>query len=85
LSTSRSLAEQESLRRAASNDADLTEKLVLNQYLQGQVAYTNVVTAQVAALNARQTLSQLLSSRQSAAVALIQALGGGWHASGAGG
>jgi outer membrane protein TolC len=38
----------------------------------------------VTALNARQTLSQLMSSRQAAAVALIQAMGGGWHAAGGG-
>ena len=42
--------------------------------------YTTVVIAQVTALNARQTLSQLISSQQAAAVGLIQALGGGWHA-----
>jgi len=41
-----------------------------------------VVAAQVSALGARQTLSQLMSSRQAAAVALIQAMGGGWHAPG---
>ena len=80
LATSRSLAEQENQRRAASADADRTEQLVLNQYRQGQVPYTSVVTAQVTALGARQTLSQLMSSRQAAAVALIQAMGGGWHA-----
>jgi NodT family efflux transporter outer membrane factor (OMF) lipoprotein len=80
LSTIRSLAEQEASRRAASADADRTEQLTLNQYLQGQVPYTTVVTVQVTALSARQTLSQLMASRQAAAVALIQALGGGWHA-----
>jgi NodT family efflux transporter outer membrane factor (OMF) lipoprotein len=83
LATSRSLAEQESQRRAASADADRTEQLTLNQYLQAQVPYTSVVTAQVTALSARQTLSQLMSSRQAAAIALIQAMGGGWHAPGA--
>jgi outer membrane protein TolC len=80
LATSRSLAEQQGQRRAASADADRFEQLTLNQYLQGQVPYTSVVTAQVTALSARQTLSQLMSSRQAAAIALIQALGGGWHA-----
>lgn len=83
LATSRSLAEQEGLRRAASADADLTEKLTTNQYLQGQVPYTSVVAAQVTALSARQTLSQLLASRQASAIALIQALGGGWKVSAA--
>jgi NodT family efflux transporter outer membrane factor (OMF) lipoprotein len=79
LSTIRSLADQEANRRAASADADRTEQLTLNQYLQGQVPYTTVVTAQVTAFSARQTLSQLMSSRQAAAIALIQAMGGGWH------
>ena len=39
-----------------------------------------MVTAQVSALNARRTLLQLQVNRQTAAVALIQALGGGWQA-----
>jgi len=34
----------------------------------------------VTALNARQALSQLMSSRQAAAIPLIEALGGGWQA-----
>lgn len=80
LATIRSLAGQVDLRREASADADRAEQLTLNQYLQGQVPYTSVVTAQVTALSARQTLSQLTASRQAAAIALIQALGGGWHA-----
>lgn len=80
LATIRALAEQDGQRRAASADADRTEQLTLNQYRQGQVPYTSVVAAQVTALGARQTLSQLMSSRQAAAIALISALGGGWHA-----
>ena len=83
LATSRSLAEQEDQRRAASEAADRTEQLTLNQYQQGLVPYTSVVTAQVTALSSRQALLQLMSSRQAAAIALIQALGGGWRASGA--
>jgi outer membrane protein TolC len=38
-----------------------------------------VVTAQVTAHNARRAVAQALSDRQVAAVALIQALGGGWR------
>ncbi|HEY4067299.1 MAG TPA: efflux transporter outer membrane subunit [Burkholderiaceae bacterium] len=79
LSTIHSLADQAESRRAASAAADLTEQQLLNQYRAGLVAYTNVVTAQASALSARQTLSQLASSRQAAAIGLIQALGGGWH------
>ena len=58
--------------------AQLTEQQLLNRYQQGQVAYTDVVTAQASALSARRTLAQLIDSRQAASVALIQALGGGW-------
>ena len=80
LSSLRSLAEQASLRRAASEAADLTEQQLLNRYKAGQVSYTDVVTAQASALSARRTVSQLAANRQAAAIALIQALGGGWHA-----
>jgi NodT family efflux transporter outer membrane factor (OMF) lipoprotein len=80
LSATRTLAEQAALRRAASEAADLTEQQLLNRYQAGQVSYTDVVTAQASALNARRTLAQLAASRQAAAIALIQALGGGWHA-----
>jgi NodT family efflux transporter outer membrane factor (OMF) lipoprotein len=79
LSTLHALAEEEGARRAASEAADRTEQLTMNQYLQGQISYTTVVTAQVTALSARQALSQLVASRQAAAIALIQALGGGWQ------
>jgi outer membrane protein TolC len=54
--------------------------MMLNQYREGQVAYTNVVTAQAAALTARRTLVQATGQRQTTAVALVQALGGGWAA-----
>jgi NodT family efflux transporter outer membrane factor (OMF) lipoprotein len=80
LSTSRALGDQEGLRRKASQAADLTEQQLLNRYRAGQVAYTDVVTAQASALSARRTLVQLQSSQQASAIALIQALGGGWHA-----
>lgn len=80
LSASRALAEQAGLRRAASEAADLTEQQLLNRYQAGQVSYTDVVSAQASALSARRTLAQVAASRQASAVALIQALGGGWHA-----
>jgi NodT family efflux transporter outer membrane factor (OMF) lipoprotein len=76
----RSLTEQAEFRREASRAADLTETQLLNQYKEGQVAYTDVIIAQAAALNARQTLSQLSATQLTNAVALIQALGGGWQA-----
>ena len=81
LSAARSLAEQEQRRREASAAADLTEQQLLNRYQAGQVSFTDVVTAQASALNARRSVAQLAASRQNAAVGLIQALGGGWQAS----
>lgn len=83
LSTTRTLAAQETLRREASTAADDVERQVLNRYRSGQVSYTDVVTAQVSALSARRALLQLLANRQTTSVALIQALGGGWQAGGA--
>jgi NodT family efflux transporter outer membrane factor (OMF) lipoprotein len=79
LAASRVLALQLELRRAASAAADQAEQQVLNRYRAGQVGYTEVVTAQATALQARRTLAQLQADRQVVAVALIQALGGGWQ------
>lgn len=78
LVAARVLARQEALRRQAATAAEQVQAQVQNRYLAGQVSYTEVVTAQGTALNARRALAQLLSDRQVAAVALIQALGGGW-------
>jgi outer membrane protein TolC len=78
LVTLRILGQQQGLRAEASRGADLVEQQVLNRYQAGQVSYTEVINAQATALNARRALVQLQSDRQTAAVALIQALGGGW-------
>nr|WP_245965555.1 efflux transporter outer membrane subunit [Pseudorhodoferax soli] len=80
LSATAALAEQEGLRRAASQAADRTEQQMLNRYRAGQVGYSEVVSAQASALSARRTLAQVQLARQTAAVSLIQALGGGWEA-----
>ncbi len=80
LTASATLAQQEGLRREASAAADKTEQQLLNRYRAGQVSYTDVVTAQAAALNARRTLVQLQVNRQTTAIALVQAMGGGWQA-----
>lgn len=79
LSATRALADQLELRKQASSAADQVEQQMLNRYNAGQVAYTDVVTAQVTALSARRSLVQAQADRQTTAVALIQALGGGWH------
>ncbi|MDB5730773.1 MAG: efflux system, outer rane lipoprotein NodT family, partial [Variovorax sp.] len=72
------LAQQEELLRQASVAADLVEQQIQNRYRAAQVSYTDVVTAQATALAARRALAQVRLNRQVAAVALIQALGGGW-------
>jgi NodT family efflux transporter outer membrane factor (OMF) lipoprotein len=80
LTATRVLAQQQELRRQASEAADLVEQQIMNRYRAGQVGYTEVVQAQVTALNARRSLVQVQSDRQTVAVSLIQSLGGGWHA-----
>lgn len=78
LVASRILQQQLALREEASRAADLVEQQVLNRYQAGQVSFTEVVNAQVTAANARRALSQAIADRNVAAVALINALGGGW-------
>ncbi len=80
LSATRVLVVQQDLRRQASDAADQVEQQVFNRYRSGQVGYTEVITAQATALSARRALVQALADRQTTAVALIQALGGGWQA-----
>jgi NodT family efflux transporter outer membrane factor (OMF) lipoprotein len=75
----RVLQTQYALRQSASAAADAAERMVNNRYQAGQVSYVEVVTAQTAAYAARRTLAQTAAQRQTAAVALIQALGGGWQ------
>jgi NodT family efflux transporter outer membrane factor (OMF) lipoprotein len=72
------LERQYELRKQASVAADEAEQLTLNQYRAGLVDYTNVVSVQATAFNARTTLAQAMRDRQTTTVALIQALGGAW-------
>ena len=53
----------------------------LNQYKAGTVSYLNVVTAQTALLNEERNAVGIQARRLAAVVALIRALGGGWHES----
>ncbi|WP_293907432.1 efflux transporter outer membrane subunit [Phenylobacterium sp.] len=79
LVASRVLDTQYALRREASTAADAAEAMVNNRYQAGQVSYVEVFTAQTAAYAARRALAQAQAQRQTTAVALIQALGGGWR------
>jgi NodT family efflux transporter outer membrane factor (OMF) lipoprotein len=78
LVASRILQSQLVLRQDAAQAATLAEQQVINRYQAGQVSYTDVVTAQVTAANARRAVAQALSDRDVAAVGLISAMGGGW-------
>jgi outer membrane protein TolC len=78
LTATRVLAQEEGFRRQASQAADEAEAQLRNRYREGQVDYSQVVLTQAAALNARRALVQAQANRQTTAVALIQALGGGW-------
>ncbi|GAB2864344.1 efflux transporter outer membrane subunit [Pseudoduganella ginsengisoli] len=80
LAASRILEQQQALRASASAAADQVEQQMVNRYRAGQVSYTEVVQAQATALSARRALLQVQSDRQGVAVALVQALGGGWRA-----
>lgn len=81
LATLAALAEQQAHQRVAADAAMGAEERMSNAYRAGTVAYTNVVSAQASSLGARRQLLQLALQRQQAALALVQALGGGWQPS----
>lgn len=70
------LATEEALQQQAVAAADVSLRLVTNQYKSGVVSYLNVITAQTASYSARNAAIQIAGQRLTANVALIQALGG---------
>jgi NodT family efflux transporter outer membrane factor (OMF) lipoprotein len=78
LAASRVLAYVGTQRANAAEAANRVEQLTQNQYLAGQIGYSDVITAQTTALSARQSEAQTIVDRQVAAVTLIQAIGGSW-------
>jgi outer membrane protein TolC len=81
LAALRILEEQARVQDEAVKAAGRSVFLTINQYQAGTVSYLNVVTAQTIALNDEITAIQILGQRMTAAVLLVQALGGGWNAS----
>ncbi len=79
LAALRILAEQAVAEDATVRDAREAERLTLNQYLAGTVAYTSVIVAQTTALTNEEAALTILQNRLTASVALISALGGGWN------
>lgn len=71
-------ADEAKMRDQAAASADRAEQIARNQYLAGTIDYAGVVTAQTSAYAARQARVQVVVDRQTAAVALIQAIGGRW-------
>ena len=78
LAAVRILTEVGTERAGAETAARRAEQITKNQYLAGIVAYTDVITAQATAFNARQAAITATLNRQTAAVSLIQAIGGHW-------
>jgi NodT family efflux transporter outer membrane factor (OMF) lipoprotein len=81
LAADRVLAQEQPYKDASSAAADGAEKIALNQYEAGTVAYTSVVVAQATALSARTAVVTNQANRIVAALDLIQDLGGGWSTS----
>ena len=82
LAATRILALETTSRIDAAKSANQAEAIANNQYLSGVVDYSSVIVTQTAAYTARQAQIQAVIDQQSAAVALIQAIGGGWVAPG---
>ncbi len=66
-------------RSNAATSANRVEALTQNQYVAGQLAYSDVIVAQTTALSARQTEASAIVDRQVAVVSLLQAIGGSWQ------
>ncbi|MGY2290974.1 efflux transporter outer membrane subunit [Pseudomonas sp. SDO528_S397] len=79
LSTLGGLASALDDQRDAAAAAQEAEDLSMARYRQGAVAYLDVVTAQVASLQAQRSVLDLQTQQLSANVGLIKALGGGWN------
>ena len=78
LAATRTLADVTQSRAAASDAATKAEAIANNQYRSGLIDYSEVIVAQTTALSARQTQIQAVLNQQTAAIALVQAIGGGW-------
>jgi NodT family efflux transporter outer membrane factor (OMF) lipoprotein len=81
LAALRILEEEAAAQDDAVSAARESTELTLNQYKAGTVSYLNVIIIQAAQLNNEAAAVRIQGQRLAAAVALIQALGGGWDAS----
>ena len=79
LAQQRILQQQEDVQRIALAAARSAEQLAFNQYRDGTVPYTTVITTQTTALQNELTLLSIRQSRLIASATLVTALGGGWR------
>jgi outer membrane protein TolC len=80
LVSDRRVAEQIDKQELAVKAAQRYEAIAFKRYKSGIDTYLNVLTAQNNVLTTQQTLATLKTSRMTASVQLITALGGGWDA-----
>lgn len=81
LASLKTLNQESIVQNKARDSALLALKLVTNQYKQGTVAFSSVVTAQIVALTAEKNAGDINGLQMTSAVGLIMALGGGWEVS----
>jgi NodT family efflux transporter outer membrane factor (OMF) lipoprotein len=72
------LTKQEAVEKSALQNARDALALTTNQYKEGIISYSDVVTAQITALSHEQSALTVTQSKLAASVSLIRALGGGW-------
>ena len=72
------LARAEAKQQDAVSAATETDRLANRRYMEGASDYLEVVTAQTAELQARQTDIQIRTQRLISSIDLVRALGGGW-------
>lgn len=73
------LAKEAALQKEALDAARRSYDLTMNQYRAGIVGYINVLTAQSSLLASEKSVLTVAGQRQTASIALIQALGGRWN------
>lgn len=80
LAQNRLLQQELQQQQVARQQAERALALSLNQYQNGAVNFLQVVTAQIASLQAERAALDLQARELSASVDLVRALGGGWQA-----
>jgi outer membrane protein TolC len=78
LAALRILQDEASVQDEAVQAAEKSLALTTSQYRAGTVSYLGVITTQTIALSNQITAVQIRGRRMTAAVLLVQALGGGW-------